>query len=137
MALAAGFVGVGATIPSVLQHGRLLPAWSSVVVFAGAGVCMGLMAIGMVVAVHGARLRVQMAGAAGDLFDDLGPIIPRQLQGHPLWFAFAVAAALALVVAAAGVAGNDPYDSMLRAVAEAGVCLAGFAVLGRYLGLRG
>lgn len=137
VALICGIVGVGATIPFVLQHGALLPPWSSAVVFPGAAVTMGLMLIGAVTAVRGARLRVQEAGAAGDVFDDIGPVIPRSLRGRPWSFAFAVAAALALGVAAAGVAGNDAYDGVLRAIAEGGACLFGFALLGRYLGLRG
>lgn len=136
VALLAGIIGVAATIPFVLQHGERLPAWSPAVVFAGAGISIGLMLVGMLAALRGARLRVQTAGAAGDVFDDLGPVVPHPLRAHPWSFAFAVAAALAIVVAAAGIAGNDPYDGALRAVAEAAACLGGFAVLGRYLGLR-
>jgi hypothetical protein len=30
----------------------------------------------------------------------------------------------------------DPYDGILRGLADAIACLAGFAVLGRYLGLQ-
>lgn len=136
VALAAGVAGVGATIPFVMQHGALLPAWSAAVVFTGAGVTIGLMLIGIAAAVSGARLRVQTAGAAGDVFDDLGPLVPRPLRGHPWPFALAVAAGLAFVITAAGVAGDDGYDGALRAAAEAAACLLGFALLGRYLGVR-
>ena len=58
------------------------------------------------------------------------------LIGHRECFALLVALTLAVATAAAGVAGNDPYDGALRGLFEAGGCLVGFAVLGRYLGLR-
>jgi hypothetical protein len=51
-------------------------------------------------------------------------------------FAILVALALALVVFAPGVAADDGYDAAIRGAAEALACLAGFALLGRYLGLR-
>lgn len=40
------------------------------------------------------------------------------------------------MVALAGIMRSDPYDGALRGRADGFVCLAGFAVLGRYLGLR-
>jgi hypothetical protein len=36
----------------------------------------------------------------------------------------------------AGIAAADPLDGLLRGVLEALACLGGFAVLGRFLGLR-
>jgi hypothetical protein len=47
-----------------------------------------------------------------------------------------VAAAVAFVIAAGGVAQADPFDGALRRLADGGACLVGFAVLGRFLGLR-
>lgn len=137
VALGSGIVAVGATIPFALQHGGALPAWSPVVVVTAAGVTMALLLACMVGALSAARVRVRSAGAAGGLFDDLGPAVPTALRGHPWTFALGVATALALIVFAAGVAGNDAYDGALRAVAEAAACLAGFALLGRFLRLRG
>jgi len=43
---------------------------------------------------------------------------------------------LGIVVLAAGIVVSDGYDGALRAMAEVAACLAGFALLGRYLGLR-
>lgn len=44
-------------------------------------------------------------------------------------------AALAIAVALAGVATNDPYDGILRGLLESGAFLAAYAALGRYLGI--
>ena len=82
------------------------------------------------------RIRVEAAGTAGDVFDDLGRVVPSPLRGHPWVFAGGVAALLGIVVLAAGIVVSDGYDGALRAMAEVAACLAGFALLGRYLGLR-
>jgi hypothetical protein len=47
-----------------------------------------------------------------------------------------VAAGVALVITLGGVAGSDGYDGALRGLLDALACLGGFALLGRYLGLR-
>jgi hypothetical protein len=47
---------------------------------------------------------------------------------------------LALVIAAAltvaGLLTDDPYDGALNGIGDTLACLAGYALLGRYLGLR-
>jgi hypothetical protein len=89
--------------------------------------------------VRAARLRPQTAGPAGDLLTDLGPLQPiaaRIASGSVNRLAFMVAAGLAIVMALAGVAANDPYDGLLRGLLEGGVFLGGYAVLGRYLVIR-
>lgn len=83
-----------------------------------------------------ARLRPVAAGSAGDMFDDFGPLVPRRLGGKPWWLALVVAGAVAAAIAVAGVVQSDPFDGVLRGVADGLACLLGFAVLGRYLGLR-
>jgi hypothetical protein len=40
------------------------------------------------------------------------------------------------VIGLAGVVQSDPFDGLARGLADGAACLAGFAVLGRYLGLR-
>jgi hypothetical protein len=82
------------------------------------------------------RVRPTAAGAAGDLFDDLGRLTPKPLRGRPWALALAVAAALAAGVAFAGFVQGDGPDGVVRGVADALACLTGFTVLGRYLGLR-
>ena len=83
-----------------------------------------------------ARLRPVAQGAAGDLSDDLGVLMPGRLRGRPWSLALLVAAAVALVIALAGVVQSDPFDGALRGLADGGACLLGFALLGRFLGLR-
>lgn len=82
------------------------------------------------------RVRPTAPGGTGDLFDDLGRLTPPPLQGRPWAFALAVAAALAAAVAFAGLLAGDGLDGAARGIADALACLSGFAVLGRYLGLR-
>ena len=72
-------------------------------------------------------------GEVGDLFSDLGPFAPR---GVGAWrFAALFAVGVAVAIALAGVAANDPLDGIARGLANGLACLACFAVLGRYLGL--
>jgi hypothetical protein len=47
-----------------------------------------------------------------------------------------IAGAVVLCIALAGLAQSDPIDGLVRALGDGGLCLAGFAVLGRPLGLR-
>jgi len=89
--------------------------------------------------VRAARLRPQTAGPAGDLLADLGPLQPvaaRIASGSVNRLAFMIAAALATVMALAGVAANDPSDGLLRGLLEGGAFLGGYAILGRYLAIR-
>jgi hypothetical protein len=76
-------------------------------------------------------------GHAGDVFDDLGVLMPPALRGRPWAFAIAVATLIALVVTLAGVLQADPFDGAARGLVDGLGCLAGFGLLGRYLGLRG
>jgi hypothetical protein len=75
-------------------------------------------------------------GSAGDMFDDLGWIVPPPLRGHPWRFALVFAGGIAVVLAVAGIAQSDPYDGALRGLLDGTACLAAFGLLGRYLGLR-
>ena len=47
-----------------------------------------------------------------------------------------VAIGLGIVVFLAAAAQGDPFDGALNAAGEALACLGGFALFGRYLGLR-
>lgn len=100
---------------------------------------VGLLALGAatpgVVAAVG--LRPHTGGDAGDLYSDLRVLAPVPLNRRCTWaFALAVAGALVFVIALVGIVGDDPYDGAMRALLEGGACLAGFGLLGRYLGLR-
>ena len=82
------------------------------------------------------RLQPQLAGGAGDLTDDLGGLVPAGVDMAGWGFAAAFAAAIALTITIAGVAADDPFDGALRGLADATACLAVYAALGRFLGLR-
>lgn len=82
----------------------------------------------------GMRLRPKVDGPAGDLIDDLGPWTPKGLT--PARAAWLLALAIVIVLAAAGVVADDPYDGIARGLLDAAACMTGFIVLGRYLGLR-
>jgi hypothetical protein len=83
-----------------------------------------------------ARLRPVAAGGRGDLFDDLGPLVPVWLRGRDWPLALGVAGAVAMVITLAGITQSDGFDGAARGIADALACLAGFALLGGYLGLR-
>ena len=57
-------------------------------------------------------------------------------RGDPWRLAAAVALAVGAAVWLAGIVQGDPIDGLVRGIFEAAACLAGFAALGRYLGLR-
>jgi hypothetical protein len=101
---------------------------------AGAGAVALLLALGPVLRAW--RLVPVRAGAAGDLFDDLGPFVPAPLRGRPWRFAFVVAVAVAVVIALVGAVQDDGIDGALRGLLDGTACLAGFGILGRYLALR-
>lgn len=134
--LAAGVVTVLA-LPAIAVGAShsVSSAWR-VYAFAATGAGIGAMLLAAPAVAAAVRVRPLLDGRAGDLFSDLGPLASPTLAASPWRFALLVAFALALVTAAGGVAGNDPYDGALRGLFEAAACLAGFATLGRYLGLR-
>lgn len=136
VALASGLTAMVALALFVTEYAALLPAWSRPAVYAGAGAGAALVLSMSVPLVVSSRIRVQAAGAAGDVFADVGHVVPPTLRGRPWAFAGVVAAAAALAVLAPGVVADDGFDAALRALAEALACLAGFALLGRFLSLR-
>lgn len=80
--------------------------------------------------VRATAFRPSGEGVAGDLAFDLG------IDAPPWTIALAIALALALCIAVSGVAQADPFDGLARAVGDGLLCLAGFALLGRPLGLQ-
>lgn len=76
------------------------------------------------------RTRPLAEGEARDLSFDLG------VAEDPWRIAIVIAGAVAFCIAAAGVVQSDPLDGLVRAVGDGTLCLAGFALLGRPLGLR-
>lgn len=134
--VAAGLVtmvGFGLSALALRHH---TPSWWPALALglAGGGIIVLLATIPVVVSA--ARLRPVAEGSAGQLDEDLGPLMPPPLRARPWRFAVAVALGVVVVIAAAGVVQADPFDGALRGLADGAACLAGFALLGRYLSLR-
>jgi hypothetical protein len=133
VALTAGLVTMGALALYAFEYRATLEAWWTTLVFAATAVASSLLVAAVVPAAGSARLKPQVAGDAGDVFDDVG--IDR-LRTDPWRFARLVALAVGVAVWLAGIVQGDPIDGLIRGALEAAACLAGFAALGRYLGLR-
>ena len=81
-----------------------------------------------------ARLRPASSGESADLTADLGPWVPAALT--PRRCALLLAAAIFIAMSLQGLVVDDPYDGIARGLSDGAACLAGFALLGRYLGLQ-
>jgi hypothetical protein len=80
------------------------------------------------------RLRPNVDGPSGDLIADLGGWVP--VGFTPTRIAAVLALVIVVAMGVAGVFTDDPYDGIARGLLDGVACLAGFTVLGRYLGLR-
>jgi hypothetical protein len=129
---AAAFAAIGVY---AYEYSSGLPAWWQTMVFASSGAALvALGGAGFALARIG-RVRPQTTGAAGDLFDDLAPVIdllPLRLRGRPWRFCLLVAAGVAVAALIAG----GPDEGPRNAVFEFLAVFAAFAGLGRFLGLR-
>jgi hypothetical protein len=109
-----------------------LAGWWLTLTYASTAGASVLLALAAAPALTATRLRPQVGGEAGDVFADVGPTF-----GDDPWrFARFVAIAVGLVVWLAAAAQGDPFDGLVQGVFEGLACFGGFAVLGRYLGLR-
>jgi len=107
------------------------PSWLS---GAAVAVALGALLLAVPAVIQSARLRPSAAGPAADLMADLGPLSKPLVS--PTRIALLLAGAMLVFLAVTGIMADDPYDGILRGLMEGGACLAGFAALGRYLGLR-
>lgn len=126
---------IGFGLSALALRGHVAGSWETLaLILSGAG-SLTLLAVAPVV-LAAARLRPVAAGGAGDLYEDLGPLVPRRLQGSTWTLAIVLALAIAVALTVFGVIHDDGYDGALRGLTDGFACLAGFGVLGRYLGLR-
>ncbi|HUZ15465.1 MAG TPA: hypothetical protein VMU72_04715 [Gaiellaceae bacterium] len=98
--------------------------------WATVGVGAAAVLLGATAVVRSLRLLPAADGKPADLSFDLG------VRADPWLLAVAIAGAVALCIAVAGGVQSDPLDGLARALVDGSLCLAGFAVLGRPLGLR-
>lgn len=132
--VAAGMVAL-LVLPTmaVAFHRQAGTTWTTIAwILTGAGFCAFAATLPSLLA--GMRVRPRVEGQAGDLIRDLGPWAPAGLT--PLRVALIVALAIVVALGALGLVTDDPYDGLARGMADAIACLAGFAILGGYLGLR-
>ena len=130
VALLFGLVTMAALAVIALELRDDVAGWWVALTLAGTALAAPLLVLASLPAAGAARLHPAVEGSAGDLFDDLG------FRADPWRFARRVAIGLGLVVFLVAAVQGDPFDGALNGAAEALACLAGFAVFGRYLGLR-
>jgi hypothetical protein len=111
----------------------VLAGWWLTLTYASTAGASLLLALAALPALAAARVRPQVAGEAADVLADVGP---ERFGDDPWRFARVVAVAVGLLVWLAAVVQGDPLDGLVQGVFEGLACLGGFAVLGRYLGLR-
>jgi hypothetical protein len=133
VALAFGLVTMGALALYAFEYRAMLADWWLTFTYVSTAAASSLLCASFVPTLRAAQLRPQVAGDAGDVFDDFGI---ERLRREPWRFAQLVALAVGVAVWAAGIAHGDPFDGLLRGVLEGLACFGGFAALGRYLGLR-
>ena len=109
---------------AVVQWSLLSLAWITF------GVGCAAVVLGGAVIGRAFRLLPLAEGESGDLSFDLG------VDADPWQLALVIAGGVAFCIALAGVVQSDPLDGLVRALGDGSLCLAGFAVLGRPLGLR-
>jgi hypothetical protein len=135
VALAAAGITLAAIAVYAIEYRAGIPGWWQVAALAtSAGGLLALAAASRSV-VGTARLRPHAAGAAGDVFDDVAPLVdrlPLQLRGRPWRFCVLFAAGVALLALVGGGVDEGPRNAIGEFVAICG----GFAVFGRFLGLR-
>jgi hypothetical protein len=133
VALLFGVVTMVALGVFALELRNDIAGWWLALTLAGVAIATPLLVLAALPAAGAARLRPRIAGDPGDVFDDLGLLGYRD---DPWRFARRVAIGLGLVVFLVAVVQGDPLDGAVRGAGETIACLAGFAVFGRFLGLR-
>ena len=134
--LAAGLASMTGLVLVALELQRRPAGWSTTLTLSGAVIGACALAIATPAVWSAWRLRPVACGRAGDIFDDLGGLVPSGLRGHSWRLAAVIAGTIALIITLAGLAQSDGIDGALRGSADGLACLAGFALLGRCLGLR-
>jgi len=133
VALLAGIATMAALFELAVEYRNdLAPTWVGFTLIA-TPIASALLLLAALPAFRASGLRPRVPGAAGDVFDDLGLV---RYRAEPWRFAVRVAVLVGVAVWLAGIVGADPIDGLARGVFEGLACLAGFGVLGRYLGLR-
>jgi hypothetical protein len=132
LALLFGLLTMAALSLYAYEFRAELAGWWLTLTYTSTAGASVLLAFAAAPALTATRLRPQVGGEAGDVFADLGP----SFGDDPWRFARFVAIAAGLLVWFAAAARGDPFDGLVQGVFEGLACFGGFAVLGKYLGLR-
>jgi hypothetical protein len=136
VALSAGFATVGGLGLYAVDFSRRLPAWLTAATAAlAAAAALGLLAAARAVA-HGRSLHPAQAGPAGDVYDDVPLLCRRWLRRRPwlLGAAASLAVGIGMTLFSAH-AEHSLLEGLQRGAVEGLAAAAGFALLGRRLGL--
>jgi hypothetical protein len=135
------WVSGGITIGSLALMGLVIPTaygpnWE-LEVLVGAGVCGVALLSVIPMVLRAAWVRPAAEGPTHDLVADLAPFVPSRASRllTPWRCAVLLAALVAVVLTGMGVVNDDPLAGALRGATDALACLAGFSLLGGYLGL--
>ena len=131
VALVSGLVTMVALAILSLELRDVSARWWVAVTLVGTALAAPLLVLAGIPLTRASRLRPRVAGDAGDVFDDIG-----FGRTGPWRFALVVSIGVGLVVFLAAAAQGDPFDGAVNAAVEALACLSGFALFGRFLGLR-
>jgi hypothetical protein len=136
LALLAGVTAMASLALAAIEYDRGVPRSSTTLAVVLAAVATVALLAASPAVLTAARVRPTAEGTAGDMFDDLGRLVPRPLRGHPWVLALLVSGLIVVALTVAGASQFDPYDGAARGVLDGLAFLGCFAVLGGYLGLR-
>jgi hypothetical protein len=132
VALVFGLATMGALSLYAYEFRAELAGWWLTLTYTSTAGASVILALAAAPALTSTRLRPQVGGWPGDVFADVGP----SFGDDPWRFARFVAIAAGLLAWLAAAAQGDPFDGLVQGVFEGLACFGGFAVLGKYLGLR-
>jgi len=133
VALLFGLLTMGALSLYAYEFRSVLPGWWLTLTYTSTAGASVLLALAATPALAASRVRPQVAGDAGDVLADVGVA---RFGDDPWRFARLIAVAVGLLVWLAAAVRGDPFDGLIQGVFEGLACFGGFAVFGRYLGLR-
>jgi hypothetical protein len=133
VALLFGFLTMGALSLYGYEFRSVLAGWWLTLTYTSTAGASVLLALAAAPALAATRVRPRVAGQAGDVLADIGV---GRFGDDPWRFARFAAVTVGVLVWLAAAVQGDPFDGLIQGVFEGLACLAGFAVFGRYLGLR-
>ncbi len=107
LGLTCGLLTMAALALFAAEFQAHLAGWWITLALSASGACAFLLSAAALAALRTARIQPTLAGAAGDIFDDLGASVPSGLRDRPWLFAASVAALAATATLIDGFLGAD------------------------------